>query len=426
MPSSSAKTLGFTPASEPQDNDRFMNGSIILIMAAAFFYMPATMMGTTLIVGYSHTLGASGEFAGTIAGTMNIVSLFCRPWAGRLSDCIPMKRFSIIAVLLMIAANAGYMVSPHAATLFVARIINGIGFSGLSVCLAAWMSSLIPLAHIGKAMGYYGLANALAMALGPAIGIRICASLGYRAAFAVTTAAMTAALIMVMLVRRGGSPSTPRTPTKESTPILMSTQQPQHSTLRDRIEQVISISVIPVAAVFMLFAIPYCATQSYIVTYTQARHLSVNVSLFFPLYAVALLLLRVAMRNMFDRRSFRWFLWFCAACMIVALGALASLNNNGVLLIASMFMAASYGIMSSVSQSSAVRLAGTGHGGRGNATYYIGLDLGMALGPIIGGALYANIDLAWFYPILMLTMPIAIAIYLLTNRNEANLSARRS
>ncbi|WP_243394818.1 MFS transporter [Bifidobacterium imperatoris] len=426
MPALSAQTQGFDHTNEPTDNDSFMNGSIILIMTAAFFYMSGTMMGTTLIVGYSHSLGANGEFAGIIAGTMNIVSLFCRPWAGRLSDRIPMKRFSIIAVLLMIAANAGYVASPHASTLFAARIINGIGFSGLSVCLAAWMSSLIPLAHIGKAMGYYGLANALAMALGPAIGIRICASLGYRAAFAVTTAAMTAALIMVLLVRKDGSRSTSRTCTGESTPLCTPSQQPQYPTLRDRIEQVISIRVIPVAAVFMLFAIPYCATQSYIVTYTEARHLSINVSLFFPLYAVALLILRVAMRNMFDRRSFRWFLWFCAACMIVALGALATLNNNGVLFIASIFMAASYGIMSSVSQSSAVRLAGTGHGGRGNATYYIGLDLGMALGPIIGGALYANVDLAWFYPILMLTMPMAIGIYLLTNHNEANPSARRS
>ncbi|KAB7787548.1 MFS transporter [Bifidobacterium cebidarum] len=426
MAALSARAQGFIPVNEPADDDKFMNGSIILIMAAAFFYMSATMMGTTLIVGYSHTLGASGEFAGIIAGTMNIVSLFCRPWAGRLSDRISMKRFSAVALVLMIAANAGYMASPNATTLFAARIINGIGFSGLSVCLAAWMSSLIPLAHIGKAMGYYGLANALAMALGPAVGIRICSSSGYRAAFTVTTAALIAALIMVALVRKGGSRSTQRAHDEQPAPTPTPTQQRQRPTLHNRIEQVISIRVIPVAAVFMLFAIPYCATQSYIVTYTQARHLPVNVSLFFPLYAVALLILRVAMRNMFDRRSFRWFLWFCSACMIVALGALAALNNNAVLLVAAMFMAASYGIMSSVSQSDAVRLAGTGHGGRGNATYYIGLDLGMALGPIIGGTLYANVDLAWFYPILMLTMPIAIGIYLLTNHIGSSRSTHRS
>ncbi|KFI94125.1 multidrug transport protein [Bifidobacterium saguini DSM 23967] len=420
MPALSAQAQGSDSINGPTDNDSFMNGSIILIMAAAFFYMSGTMMGTTLIVGYSHTLGASGEFAGIIAGTMNIISLFCRPWAGHLSDRAPLKRFAAIAIALLIAANAGYLCSPNATTLFAARIINGVGFSCLSVCLAAWLTALIPLAHIGKGMGYYGMVNALAMALGPAVGIHMRSALGYRAAFAIACAEMIIALVLVLMVCKGGSRPTQRTPaTVTVSALTRAQQQPQSANLRDRIEQTISVRVIPVALVFMLFAIPYCATQSYIVTYAEARNLSVDVSLFFPLYAAALLILRVAMRNLFDRRPFSWFLWACSACMIVALGALTVLGNNGILLIAAIFMAASYGIMSSVSQSDAVRLAGTGHGGRGNATYYIGLDLGMALGPIIGGGLYANVNLAWFYPILMLTIPAAIIVYLLTSHHAS-------
>ena len=68
--------------------------------------------------------------------------------------------------------------------------------------------------------------------------------------------------------------------------------------------------------------------------------------------------------------------------------------------------------MSSVCQSTAMLLAGKENRGLANSTYYIGLDLGMALGPMIGGALYGGLDIRWFYPVLMLTVPLAVLVYL--------------
>ena len=68
--------------------------------------------------------------------------------------------------------------------------------------------------------------------------------------------------------------------------------------------------------------------------------------------------------------------------------------------------------MSSVWQSTAMLLAGKENRGLANSTYYIGLDLGMALGPMIGGALYGGLDIRWFYPVLMLTVPLAVLVYL--------------
>lgn len=403
---------------ERTDGSGFMTVDIALIMAAAFFYMAGVMMGTTLIVGYSHSLGADGTFTGLIAGTMNIVSLLCRPWAGRLSDHAPLRRLALIAIVLLIVANAGYACSVNATSILAARIVNGIGFSCLSVCLAAWLTALIPLEHIGKGMGYYGMVNALAMALGPAAGIRLSSTFGYHVTFAVVTAAMTIAFALVSFAH---DDTARRSATATAAAVSTTTASPASSrsagtVLRGLVEQTISVRVIPVAAAFMLFSIPYYATQSYIVTYVDARELPVDVGLFFPLYAVALLALRVAMRNLFDQRSFRWFMWLCAACMIISLGSLTIMRGNGALLVAAVFMAASYGIMSSVSQSTAARLAGAGHAGRGNGTYYIGLDLGMALGPIIGGFLYARVDTAWFYPLLMIAVPMAVIVYLSSER----------
>ena len=69
--------------------------------------------------------------------------------------------------------------------------------------------------------------------------------------------------------------------------------------------------------------------------------------------------------------------------------------------------------MCSVCQTRAILLAGEGRRGLANSTYYIGLDLGMAMGPIIGGVLYGNVDINYFYCVLALTIPAAIAVHIL-------------
>ena len=170
--------------------------------------------------------------------------------------------------------------------------------------------------------------------------------------------------------------------------------------------------MIPVALIIMLFAIPYCATQSFLVNYVEARNLTVSVSLFFPVYAVILLALRLAMKNLFDKLPFHFFLTICSISAFVGIVFLGVMRNNGMMLLASAFMAGGYGIMSSVCQSTAILLAGEGKRGLANSTYYIGLDLGMTLGPILGGMLFGNIELKWFYPVLLICVPLGIVVYI--------------
>ena len=67
--------------------------------------------------------------------------------------------------------------------------------------------------------------------------------------------------------------------------------------------------------------------------------------------------------------------------------------------------------MCSVCQSRAILLAGPGRRGLANSTYYLGFDCGMAFGPMLGGVLYGAVDVRWFYPVLMLSVPLCLASY---------------
>ena len=127
--------------------------------------------------------------------------------------------------------------------------------------------------------------------------------------------------------------------------------------------------VLPYAAIIMLFAIPYCATQSFLVSYTQTRQLSISVSLFFPLYAVVLLILRLCMKDLFDRLPFPFFLLFSSVSAFAGILFLAFMKNNLSMFFAALFMAGGYGIMSSVCQSTAILQAGQAGAGQQHLLY---------------------------------------------------------
>ena len=370
---------------------------IILILIASFFYFSSPMLVTPLITGFTESLGAGGALMGIVGGLMNICSLFCRPFVGNLADKISKYKVSFIGAALMTVASIGYIAAFDPVVVVLSRIVNGVGYACCSVCMSTWMSNLLPEDKIGSGMGIYGTMNALGMAVAPAIGVSLYQKLGYRPAFVAAALFSAAIAVIIQFVQNKGEPS--------------AASAGVHKKL-----ELIDVKVIPIAVIIMLFSIPYCATQSFLVTYIDARNLPVTVSLFFPLYAAILLLLRLTMRNLFDKKPFSFFIVLSSVSAFLSISVLAVMRHNFSMFFAAVFMAGGYGIMCSVCQSTAILLAGKEKRGLANSTYYIGLDLGMALGPIIGGLLYEHLDIRLFYPVLALTVPLALTAYWLNRR----------
>ncbi len=288
--------------------------------------------------------------------------------------------------------------------LVVARMVNGLGFACGTVCLATWVSLLLPIRHMGAGMGLYGIVNALAIAVGPALGIRLQAAVGYQWTFIASLTLNVCAFVTVLLVKNGGRPARKTVAAEQSL---------RH---RLRLRNLVEPRAIPLAAVFMMFAIPYFANQSFLVDYISTRHLRISSDLFFVFYAAALLVLRLTLRDLFDSKGFRFWLVVCSFAMLASLAFLTFMTNDWYLLGAGIAMAASYGLMSSATQAQAVVIAGRERSGLANGTYYMGIDLGMALGPVLAGVLYGHLPIAWFYPLFMLALPVSWLIYLSFHR----------
>ena len=390
------------PKQPQHKHDRLITRDMALVMLATFCFMSSNMLANPIVAGYAESLGASGMLMGVVAGSMSFISLFCRPIAGNLSDRTSKRTLVAAGTVLYFAAGLLYYFADSPIMLIMARVINGVGFACCSVCLATWMSLLLPIRHMGAGMGLYGTMNALAMAVGPAFGIRAQKYIGYRLTFLSSLVLAAIMLIATWMVKKGGQPVR-----KKQTSISATKKH------RFSIRSILEPRVVPLSLTFMMFAIAYFANQSFIVSYVQSRHLPVSSDLFFMFYAVALLVLRLGLRDLFDSKGFRFWLTVCSLGMLAMLACMTFLFNDWMLLLAAIFTAVGYGLMGSVTQAQAVVIAGRERSGIANSTYYAGIDLGMSVGPFVGGLVYGHLPAVWFYPVFMLAMPVAWLIYLL-------------
>lgn len=361
-------------------------------MAASFFFMFSTMFVNPLINGYAKELGASSAFAGIIVGIMSLAAMFLRPVAGNLTDKFSKYRLSFIGGALIFVGVMGYVLTPSSGWLLLFRLINGTGYVLCTVCMTTWLAFLVPRQHVGEAMGFYGLMNALAMALAPAVSINIYQKIGYRTSL---LASAVSALLMIVAIQFVGDHALPKKRVR--------TQKKSF--------KIIQFNVLPVAILTTLFAIPYFVTQADIVTYVEQKHLTVAVGSYFLIYAVVLLIIRVGLKRYFDTIRFGVWFWLSLVSTAAYIILLAIMNNDWQMALAAALMASGYGIIYSVLQSTALLLAPIEEQGLASATFYLGLDIAMAFGPMISGVIDSALPIEWFYPVELVLVPLILVVY---------------
>ncbi len=366
---------------------------VILVMAASFLFMFSVMFVTPLINGYALSLGADSILAGIITGSMSIVSIFLRPIAGNLVDLYSKYCLSLIGGILILIGVSGYWLVNTSGLLILFRLINGTGFVLATICMTTWLAFLVPRRFVGEAMGFYGLMNALAMAVAPLIAINSYKVIGYRYSMMIASLAAVIMLIMIKFVKNHAIPQN-----------KLSLKNIKHI-------RIIQKDTIPVALLMLFFSMPYFATQADLVEYVAMRKLSVSVGYFFLIYALSLLIIRIWLKRFFDTIAFGFWFWLSLIAMIIFLISMAFMKNNFIMLIAAVALSIGYGVIYSINQTTALLLSPLDQQGLASSTVYLGLDLGMASAPILGGIIASTIPHFYFYPIMLIMVPFVLVIY---------------
>ncbi len=145
-------------------------------------------------------LGASKVGIGVAIGIFSIAAMVVRLWSGPRLDRPGRKPLLLAGVVVFALAAAGYAAVHGFPELLALRVVQGAGW-GLAVTgVAAIVADLAPAARRGEAIGYWGLAPTLAMAVGPWAASELYAARGATPVFFAAAALGLGALAFLLPV----------------------------------------------------------------------------------------------------------------------------------------------------------------------------------------------------------------------------------
>jgi MFS family permease len=225
--------------------------------------------------------GAESQ-VGMIMGAFAVSAVLSRPLSGRLVDTWSRKSCLALGALLYVIFPALYTQATSVEVMMALRFFHGIGIAIYTTAGSVFVADLAPPARRGEAMGYYGMAMNLSMAIGPALGIALAGWLGFTGLFWTSAGLALGCLLLLQLVHDPHQ-SRPRTDQPAAVrPALFS-----------------RVALFP-GFIAMCMTMTFGAIVSFLPLFVQHHHLG-NAGLFFTVYSIVVVALRPLSGRLSDR-----------------------------------------------------------------------------------------------------------------------------
>ncbi len=150
---------------------KLFTGIFILIIAismASFLMGQGSNAGTSV---YLNRIGESTALAGIGAITFSFAAAASRVISGPLIDSKGRAIIMVIGGVFMVIGCACPLLVNTDSFFILWRICQGIGFAAITTAAATAAADVLPASRLGEGIGYYGLGQAIAMSIGPALAI---------------------------------------------------------------------------------------------------------------------------------------------------------------------------------------------------------------------------------------------------------------
>ena len=124
---------------------------------------------------YMEQLGRSPLLGGLTVTVFTLAAIVPSLIAGRLADAVGCRQVMIAGAALFAFGMLLPLLFSGITVLLLARAVQGIGYAVVSVAAAAGATNVLPHKRLGEGVGYFGVGQSLAMALGPMLGLALIA-----------------------------------------------------------------------------------------------------------------------------------------------------------------------------------------------------------------------------------------------------------
>lgn len=350
--------------------DRLWNGGYLKIWTVNFLVHFSFMLIVPLLPLYlSETFGATKDTIGLVLTGYTVMALIVRPFSGFMVDSFPRKTVLVICGFFFFALFAGYLAAGSLVAFAIFRTLHGAPFGATTVAASTVAIDVSPSSRRGEAIGYYGLSNNLAMALGPALAVVLLGAFNgnYKALFWVSLATSFIGLVLDLSMKL---PARDFVPEKKVISL-------DRFFLLDGWREAIGIAC---------FAFSYGILSTYVAIYGKEElGITGGTGLFFGLCAIGLITSRLtgahALRE--NRVSRNASMGMCVSIFGYLL--FAALHNPIGYYGAALIIGLGNGHMYPAFQTMFINLAPNSQRGTANSSILTSWDAGVGLGVLIGG-----------------------------------------
>ncbi len=383
---------------------------INFVLMLNYYMLMVVMTNYTMEV-----MQASEVVAAFSASILVIGALIARLVSGALMDRIGRKRFLVIGTICEVIFSALYLAGTALPLLFVVRFLHGFAYGACSTALGTIVTSITPASRKGEGVGYYMLSVTLGAALGPSIGIFLSTGIDFNVLFIVATVVVVFALVGALMIK---VPEVGKPTEQNSTDTQNRSAKEEHAntiSLRkvSGIHRIIEVSAIPISIVAGLIFFGYSSLLTFLEPYAIELGLVQAATVFFIVYAIIMFVTRPLTGRMFDRLGANSVMIPAFILFAVGMVVLGLATNSWMLLGSALFLGFGVGTVQSSGLAIAVRNLPEERLSLANSTFYIFLDIGVGLGPLLLGVLVPLIGYEALYFFMAAVAIVTLVIYLL-------------
>lgn len=355
--------------------ERLWNANYLKVWTSNFLlHFSFTLIVPLLPLYLSETYGAGKDTIGLVLAGYAVMALVVRPFSGYVVDSFPRKAVLLICNFFFVAIFAGYIVSGSLIMFAIFRTLHGAPFGATTVALNTVAIDSLPSSRRTEGMGYYGLSNNLATAIGPVLAIYLlqwCRG-NFQVLFIISTVISILGLALdasVRLPRR----DIPKADRKAISP-----------------DRFFLVKGTPEAVTAALFAICHSIVTTYVAIYgKQELGMNEGTGVFFSLFAVGLIVSRLTgahalRKNLVSRNA--------VIGVIVALcgyGLFAAMHNDIGYYLSALIIGLGNGHWYPAFLNMFINLAEHNQRGTASSSILTAWDAGSGLG-VLGGGLVAE------------------------------------
>lgn len=383
--------------------EKLFNKNYLCLCAANFlfffsFYLLLPVLPFFIMEKYQ----AGNAVIGTVISCYTVATLVVRPFSGYMMDAFKRKPLYLLALSIFTAVFVGYLFAATITLLLIIRIVHGLAFGLTSVGGNTLVIDVVPSEHRGEGIGYYGVANNIAMAVGPMVGLFVYEHLSYNVIFMGCMACSLLAALFASRIQTKVRPPVKRPPIS--------------------LDRFILIKGLLAGVSFTLLAFAYGQISNYIALYAKEMQLTISSGLFFTVYAVGLIVSRLFAGKMVDKGKVPQTIALGLGITVLALLGLGLCHyvnaiGTGYTAVAFLLIALCCGLGFGMAFPSFnalfINLATHSQRGTATSTYLTTWDLGLGIGIFSGGMLAEHFSFSAAYLVASASVLVSLLFFVI-------------